>query len=61
MKRVVESGIAGSRVPHPSKAAIATGRLINRPKPWRRIATRSEKRAANDEAMLTIVFMLLWR
>jgi len=46
---------------HPSKAAIATERLINRPKPWRRIATRSEKRAANDEAMLTIVFMLLWR
>ena len=36
-------------------------RLINRLKPWRRIATRDEKRAANDETMLTIVCLLRWR
>jgi transposase len=35
-------------------------RLINRLKPYRRIATRSEKRAANDAAMLTLGCILLW-
>ena len=35
-------------------------RLINRLKPWRRIATRYEKRVANHEAMLIIVAFLLW-
>ena len=33
-------------------------RLINRPKQWRRVATRYEKRAANDRAMLTIAAIL---
>ncbi len=35
-------------------------RLITRLKPWRRIATRYEKRVANHEAMLTIAAFLLW-
>jgi transposase len=35
-------------------------RLINRLKQFRRIATRYEKRAANDLAMLTIGMILLW-
>ncbi len=35
-------------------------RLINRPKQWRRGATRYEKRAANLLAMLTIATILLW-
>jgi transposase len=35
-------------------------RLINRLKLWGRIATRYEKRAANYQAMLTIVCVLLW-
>jgi transposase len=35
-------------------------RLINRLKQWRRIATRDEKRAAHDGAMLTIAAILLW-
>jgi transposase len=38
----------------------AVERLINRLKRWRRIATRYEKRAANDAAMLTIAAILLW-
>ena len=33
-------------------------RLINRPKRWRRIATRDEKRAANYQAMLTVAAAL---
>jgi transposase len=36
-------------------------RLINRLKPWRRLATRDEQRAANDEALRTIVCLLLGR
>ena len=35
-------------------------RLINRLKQYRRIATRYEKRAANDVAMLTLVAIRLW-
>jgi transposase len=35
-------------------------RLINRLKQFRRIATRYEKRAINDLAMLTIGMSLLW-
>lgn len=35
-------------------------RLIARLKQWRRIATRDEKRAANDQAMLTIAAILRW-
>ena len=35
-------------------------RLINRRKQQRRIATRYEKRAANDLAMLTLVAIPLW-
>jgi transposase len=35
-------------------------RLINRLEQWRRIATRYEKRAANDGAMSTITAILLW-
>ena len=35
-------------------------RLINRPKRWRRIATRHEKRAANHRAMETLAAILLW-
>lgn len=35
-------------------------RLINQLKPFRRIATRYEKRAANYEAMLTLASILLW-
>ena len=35
-------------------------RLINRLKQHRRIATRYEKRAANDLAMLTVTCILLW-
>jgi hypothetical protein len=34
--------------------------LINRLKPWRRVATGSEMRAANDEAILPIAAILLW-
>jgi len=35
-------------------------RLINRLKPHRAIATRDEKLAAHDEALLTIGCILLW-
>ncbi len=35
-------------------------RTINRPKQWRRVATRYEKRAANYLAMLTVAEILLW-
>jgi transposase len=35
-------------------------RLINRLKEYRRIATRYEKRAANDAAMLTLGCILVW-
>jgi transposase len=35
-------------------------RLINRLKQWRRVATRYEKRSANNQAMLTIAAVLLW-
>jgi len=35
-------------------------RLINRLKPWRRIATWYEKRAANSLAMLTLAAIVLW-
>jgi transposase len=35
-------------------------RLINRLKQFRRIATRYEKRAANDKAMLRLAAILLW-
>lgn len=35
-------------------------RLIKRLKPWRRIATRYEKRATNHRAMLTIAAILQW-
>ncbi len=37
-----------------------SGRAINRLKRWRRVATRSEKRAANYRAMLTLAAILLW-
>jgi transposase len=39
----------------------AVERLINRLKGWRRIATRYEKRAANNAAMLLLGCILLWR
>jgi transposase len=35
-------------------------RLINRLKQFRRIATRDEQRAANDQAMLCLAAMVLW-
>jgi transposase len=35
-------------------------RLINRCKQFRRIATRYEKRAANDKAMWLIAATILW-
>jgi transposase len=35
-------------------------RLINRLKQFRRVATRYEKRAVNDKAMLTVAAILLW-
>ena len=35
-------------------------RLINRVKQCRRIATRYEKRAANDLAMVTLGMTMLW-
>ena len=35
-------------------------RLINRCKPCRRLATRDEKRAANDQAMWLIAATILW-
>jgi transposase len=35
-------------------------RLINRLKQWRRVATRYEKRAIHDQAMLTIAAFILW-
>ncbi len=38
----------------------AVERLINRFKQHRRVATRYEKRAANDRAMLAIAAILLW-
>ena len=36
-------------------------RRINRLKRWRRVATRSEQRAADDEALLTIAAVPPWR
>lgn len=36
------------------------GRLINRLKRFRRVATRCEKRAANYLAMVTVGMILLW-
>jgi transposase len=35
-------------------------RLINRLQPFRRIATRDEKRAANYQAMLCLAAIILW-
>ena len=35
-------------------------RLINRLKPWRRLATRYEKRAAYHQALWVIAATLLW-
>jgi transposase len=35
-------------------------RLVHRCKPFRRLATRDEKRAANDKAMWLIAATLLW-
>ena len=39
---------------------IGVERLMHRRKPFRRIATRSEKRAATYAAMRTMVSRLLW-
>jgi transposase len=35
-------------------------RLMTRLKPFRRMATRDEKRAANDQAMLCLAAIILW-
>jgi len=35
-------------------------RCINRLKQWRGLATRYEKRAANDRAMLVLASIVLW-
>jgi transposase len=35
-------------------------RLLNRGKPLRRLATRDEKRAANDQAMWLIAATIVW-
>lgn len=42
------------------KARNRVERLFNRLKPFRRIATRYEKRAAQYAAMLTIASILIW-
>ncbi len=43
-----------------SRERKRVGRLINRLKQFRRIATRYEKRAVNYKAMLTLAAILLW-
>ena len=61
---VIPSKSNQRRQPHFDHAAYRlrnrVERLINRLKQFRRIATRYEKRAANDLAMLTIGMILLW-
>jgi hypothetical protein len=62
-----ESWVAGRYARPPDcRELIADGggtsrlRRLNRLKPLRRIATRYEKRAVNDKAMLTLAAILLW-